>query len=83
MATIAHGPSDREHERGESGASDAPHVRLRTCPACGNTINRDNTECPRCGVTFRAVMIRRVAMLAAVAATAFWFAEHHGWIHLW
>jgi uncharacterized paraquat-inducible protein A len=80
MALIAHGPPS---ERKEPAAPDTTPVRLRTCPACGNTINRDNTECPRCGVTLRAVLIRRVALLAAFAATALWFAERHGWVHFW
>lgn len=41
-------------------------MALRKCPNCKDTVGADSEECPRCGVSFRAVMLRRLLLWGIV-----------------
>ena len=41
-------------------------MALRKCPNCKDTVGADSLECPRCGVSFRAVMLRRAVLWVIV-----------------
>jgi uncharacterized paraquat-inducible protein A len=50
---------------------------LRKCPACHELVGGESTTCPRCGVTFRAAAIRRVARWILLIALLSWAAAHY------
>ena len=43
---------------------------LRKCPNCKDTVGAESDECPRCGVNFRAAMMRRVLFWSVLAVLA-------------
>jgi hypothetical protein len=45
-------------------------MTLRKCPACRDTVGAESEECPRCGVNFRAAMIRKAVMWSSVVLIA-------------
>lgn len=49
-------------------------MKLRNCPACKELVGAESEICPRCGVTFRAVVLRRIIFWTIVAALLIWLA---------
>jgi hypothetical protein len=45
-------------------------MTLRKCPACHDLVGAESPECPRCGVNFRAAIIRKVAVWSSVVVVA-------------
>ena len=52
-------------------------MTLRKCPACKNIVGAESPECPRCGVTIRAVYIRRFMTWTMLAALIAWTICHY------
>ncbi|MFI5378929.1 MAG: hypothetical protein ACHRHE_06515 [Tepidisphaerales bacterium] len=50
---------------------------LRKCPSCKELVGADSLECPRCGVSFKAAMFRRLLKWTAIAAVAAWVTGHY------
>jgi uncharacterized paraquat-inducible protein A len=51
-------------------------MQLRKCPACKDTVGAESPECPRCGVNFRAFLVRRIVMWILFAALLAWAVAH-------
>jgi RNA polymerase subunit RPABC4/transcription elongation factor Spt4 len=51
-------------------------MSLRKCPSCHDLVGADSGICPRCGVTFRAVQIRRAVILVMTAGLVTWLVIH-------
>jgi uncharacterized paraquat-inducible protein A len=51
-------------------------MTLRKCPSCHDLVGADSGVCPRCGVSFRAVIIRRITILVLTAGLATWLVFH-------
>jgi len=41
---------------------------LRKCPNCKDMVGAESPECPRCGVNFRAALIRKIVLWTSGAA---------------
>src|SRR5262245_55763016 len=57
-------------------------MQLRKCPACHDLVNGDSGVCPRCGVRFRAAIIRRVVLWAASGMLTRWVVSQFA-LHRW
>ena len=53
-------------------------MKLRKCPSCHDMVGAESPECPRCGVNFRAALIRRVMRWTAGVGVLAWAVGHYG-----
>lgn len=50
---------------------------LRKCPQCKELVGAESLECPRCGVSFKAAMFRKVLRWAVILAVAVWLLNRY------
>ncbi|HTW93615.1 MAG TPA: hypothetical protein VMD30_02400 [Tepidisphaeraceae bacterium] len=50
---------------------------LRKCPSCREIVGAESAICPRCGVNFRAAIIRRYIVLPICLLLAAWAVCHY------
>ncbi|MGE5611600.1 MAG: hypothetical protein ACM359_20285 [Bacillota bacterium] len=50
---------------------------LKKCPSCKNIVSMDSYCCPRCGIDFRALRIRRVLKWTCLLALAAWLIHRY------
>jgi hypothetical protein len=50
---------------------------LRKCPSCRETVGAESDVCPRCGVNFRAALVRRITIRVLAAALIVWAIYHY------
>ena len=49
---------------------------LRKCPACKELVGAESIVCPRCGVSFRAAMTRKVLLWTVLLIALAWAVMH-------
>jgi hypothetical protein len=49
---------------------------LRKCPSCRDMVGSESVVCPRCGVSFRAALIRRIVWRMLAAVLLVWLVCH-------
>jgi hypothetical protein len=52
-------------------------MNLRKCPACREIVGAESAVCPRCGVNFRAALIRKIVVRLAAVAFIAWGVAHY------
>jgi uncharacterized paraquat-inducible protein A len=50
---------------------------LRKCPSCKDTVGAESPQCPRCGVNFRACLVRRILKWTTAAVVLGWAVSHY------
>jgi RNA polymerase subunit RPABC4/transcription elongation factor Spt4 len=51
-------------------------MKLRRCPNCKDLVGAESTECPRCGVSFRAALVRKIVLWTALVLAVAWTVSH-------
>ena len=54
---------------------------LRKCPLCREIVGAESLECPRCGVSFKAALFRKVIRWAVIVILTAWLVNHY-WLKL-
>jgi hypothetical protein len=53
------------------------HMVLKKCPSCKNVVSWESYCCPRCGVEFRAIRIRRALAVICILGLVAWLVRRY------
>lgn len=54
----------------------ATAMELRKCPSCKDQVGAESVVCPRCGVNFRAALVRKIILRGGALMLVIWLLYH-------